>query len=387
LQLVMEKRGSITSGRQVRHGGEATACRSRHQRAPDATSDEGGVGPSQVTWGHQEERASATGSVTENRSAGEDRDDNATSDAILSTGRRRRGLKAEPLAQTDERTARVEYLQPLEVETRLPGAVAVSGLRSQDWESFDLVSDELPSTNGRDLLPSSGAECFLAPAGATIMGVAREVDGDLHDQRSSLGGKPTVVAVQYDSDVKSHQVLDQHTRFRCILYASIVVVLATVVIGAAIGSTLQRKKQSMPLTRGYRRSLEVKARVEQVVGSLVLKNLMSPYRKALDWITFDDPMQPAPASPNFIQRYIAAYFHFSTTADGPWRSCARPDDAQATSCLWSQLKDAELMTYVNKTSFAWLSSSSECTWAGVKCDARDQIRKVELRKKLNLRSG
>jgi len=144
---------------------------------------------------------------------------------------------------------------------------------------------------------------------------------------------PSAVAVGFDPDAK----LAYHystKRFR--LYASLAfLVVVIVAVGASIGSTLGSRKNGQdqyiyatqrPATE--REEVGIEDEITRAIGTdgLEESDVDSPYRKALRWIMNDDPMQLSSESANLIQRYIAAYFYFSTTADGPWESC-NPEDA------------------------------------------------------------
>ncbi|GKY94564.1 hypothetical protein MPSEU_000422000 [Mayamaea pseudoterrestris] len=189
-------------------------------------------------------------------------------------------------------------------------------------------------------------------------------------------------AVEYDPDAKPPMY--RHRRFR--LYALLAFfVVIVVAVGAAVGATVGSKNMNMtesptmaPTT--IRESFGIRTQVERLVGAKVLEKEDSAYSKALDWMTFDDPMQLTPDADNFSQRYIAAYFYFATSEDGPWLSCAPPKDAwtDGTECQYKELSAIFPVQYFEVPWNRWLSNISECQWAGVTCDEHGQVRGLDL---------
>jgi hypothetical protein len=115
--------------------------------------------------------------------------------------------------------------------------------------------------------------------------------------------------------------------------------------------------------------------VALLVSNEQLNSVTSPYQKALDWITFVDPMALTPGDANFVQRYLLAYLYFATSAKKPWNSDCAPADlveGRLDSCKWSTIN------LYRRDSFRWLSGIDECSWAGIDCDESSQIRGVDL---------
>lgn len=127
--------------------------------------------------------------------------------------------------------------------------------------------------------------------------------------------------------------------------------------------------------------------LERALGSTTLERPI--YAQALQWIITNDPAQLNPLnSSNIVQRFLAAYFYYSTSAEStataaagagsdslpPWNACGPPADP------W---KDSSLCTYQIEqydeptTSYKWLTNASECQWAGLFCDYNGQVRQVE----------
>ena len=189
-------------------------------------------------------------------------------------------------------------------------------------------------------------------------------------------------AIEYDPDAKPPMYRNRRFRLYAFLACFVIVVVA---VGAAVGATVGREnfgetQAPTPAPTTIRESFGIRTQVERVVGSEVLEDEESPYSKALDWITFDDPMQLTPDDPSFIQRYIAAYFYFSTTVDGPWLSCGAPEDALSgeTKCQFKKLGAIFPLTFFEVPWNRWLSNITECDWAGVLCDEEGQFRTLDL---------
>lgn len=195
-------------------------------------------------------------------------------------------------------------------------------------------------------------------------------------------------AIEYDPDAKPP--LYRNRRFRLYTFLSFFVIIV-VAIGAGIGATIGSKDKDYtpaptPAPTTFREGLGIRAQIERVVGQELLEDPDSPYSRAMDWITYDDPMQLSPQDPNFVQRYTAAYFYFATTVDGPWRSCNPPEDpwSAETFCWFSSLSAIFPLRFTDYPSNAWLSNITECEWAGVTCDEQHQIRNLDFRKSLRL---
>jgi hypothetical protein len=181
-------------------------------------------------------------------------------------------------------------------------------------------------------------------------------------------------AVEYDPDAKPPMY--RNRRFRLYAFLAIVVVIVAT-IGAAVGITLsQEEVPEIP----YRETLGIRENVEKIVGADVLKDLGSPYRKALDWIIHKDPQQQTPENPSFLQRYFAAYMYYATSEKQPWHSCAPAVEGENSDCIYLELLDSSSLEYIEVPWKRWLSDLSECAWAGVYCNDKEQIRAIELGK-------
>jgi hypothetical protein len=185
-------------------------------------------------------------------------------------------------------------------------------------------------------------------------------------------------AVEFDPDVKLHMY--RNRRFQ--LYSCLFLMAALVGgVGALLGISLT--KVVHPEQVPYRATLGIREAIGLFVRNNELEDTTSPYRMALDWITFKDPMAVTPEQTHFVQRYILAYLHFATSVKQPWNSGCDPVDPQtgeqADRCEWSYIVDSS-RDPVNLSAHRWLSGASECDWAGIDCDESLQVRGLLLSK-------
>mmetsp|Transcript_27247 Transcript_27247/g.38338 ORF Transcript_27247/g.38338 Transcript_27247/m.38338 type:complete len:756 (-) Transcript_27247:159-2426(-) len=201
-------------------------------------------------------------------------------------------------------------------------------------------------------------------------------------------------AIEYEPDSKPP--LYRNRRFRlygCLAAVLLLVIVVGVAVGVSMGGnsssndenrtgggTDQLQPTRPPITAAQSAENEALSKIiGTVVGEEKLLAKESPYRKALDWILFDDPLGLTPDSDNIVQRYIVALFYISTTEDTPWLSCNRPKEGEESSCdhpiLIQALPDPEYDTIED---FRWLSEEHECEWAGVRCDQDNVIDQINL---------
>jgi len=214
---------------------------------------------------------------------------------------------------------------------------------------------------------------------------------------SSRYRKDIPKAESYDSSTKPENDGRRRRRFdgRAICCA----VLLLCAVGIPVGIIVSRNSSSSNNSNQDqlphpRETLGIRQRMEQLVGPEKL--LQSPYEKALQWITFDDPFQLTPDNENLGQRYILAYLYFATTESSDWKSCNPPSplpqgDVSSSSSYFSS-SDNSCCTYSklisvnteNEGQFVptlanrWLSNLHECSWAQVKCNESDQVIAIEL---------
>jgi hypothetical protein len=186
-------------------------------------------------------------------------------------------------------------------------------------------------------------------------------------------------AVEYDPESKGKDsqepFLSRRFLLRVCAGAAVLLVGATVVVCTTI--TVQAHKKNGP---HHRLTLGIQEQVERLVGSENLVDTTSPHRKALEWITFNDPTEPIPEDSNFLQRYVAACFYYATSMEQEWGFCAPPREYDSNDCTFMlslslQSNDDETLA---KSGYRWLSEPNECLWAGVACNADDQIEAIEL---------
>jgi len=187
-------------------------------------------------------------------------------------------------------------------------------------------------------------------------------------------------AVEYDPDAKPP--VYKNRRFRLYSFFAFIV-LVVLAVATAIIVTVTKEDDYVPPSSAptaFREGIGIAEQIERLVGSDVLKDENSAYSKALDWITFEDPMEVTVEDFNFLQRYIVAYFWYATTAESPWLSCNPPTGDETKSCFYQKLVSSFPLQYDPVPWIRWLSESNECQWAGVVCDDLDQIRAIEISK-------
>ena len=186
-------------------------------------------------------------------------------------------------------------------------------------------------------------------------------------------------AVEYDPDAKPPMY--QNRRFR--LYAGLAVfVVILVAVAVGVGISFASDDDVGPTKQQIRESLGIRETVERVVGSEVLNITSSPYSKALRWMTLSDPLELLPEDPQFIQRYVLAYFYYATTEKEPWYSCNPPQDEETKLCTYSEVTGVlpEIVRSQQKGSVRWLSEADECEWVGVECDNFNQVYRIDVGK-------
>jgi len=282
-------------------------------------------------------------------------------------------------------------------------ATETSAGLQDSFSTFATRGDQLqPHQQQPALLPVANLVAAGGDTGSSDDGMgSRLYDDSGFSSSMSPNRRDLPTASKYEPDAAStaRSLASQKSvgRFRTFTVLAAFVILAAIAVGVAVGVTSADKKNGgaqdgsaptdAPTT--YRESLGIANFIEQVVRRDAFKDPDSPYSKALEWITNEDPMQlvPGDTAPNFIQRYAAAYLYFATTVDGPWKSCNPPmkidgDEGYPsdTFCLWSRLRDTDVDYYYYKPqpATAWLSNATTCSWAGVSCDEEGQIIRLDL---------
>ncbi len=181
-------------------------------------------------------------------------------------------------------------------------------------------------------------------------------------------------AVEYDPDAKPS--LYRNRRFR--MYMCLVLFAVVIgIIGAVLGIVLTTDEDVAPLTLQFRETVGIRENIELFVAKEKLDDMSSPYRKALDWIIFNDPMALLPEDKQLTQRYIAAYFFFATSAKKPWTyGCSPPQNGESDSCSYFHITSNGQQYPI--TAKRWLSNTNECEWAGIRCDKVSQINEIDI---------
>ena len=186
--------------------------------------------------------------------------------------------------------------------------------------------------------------------------------------------------IKGDSEAKSPEIRKEYFRLYMCL-ALLVVIVGTV--GAVLGILLTNDEApasnpSEPIP--YRSTLGIRENVARIVGTEQLDDKKNAYRKALDWIMYEDPAAMTPDNPKFMQRYLLAYFYYATTAKKPWESDCAPANNEKVACKNKAYKSLEALDYFEYSSLRWLSEVDECKWAGILCDRSGQINSIEFSK-------
>ena len=184
-------------------------------------------------------------------------------------------------------------------------------------------------------------------------------------------------AVEYDPDAKPP--VYKNRRFR--IYALLLVATAIIgVIGAVVGITVVNNVESTQSATPipYRATIGIRETLAQFIPEEYFDDVQSPYRKALDWITFIDPMAITPENPQFVQRYLLANLYYATSVQTPWTSGCAPSDSEPDQCKYTYIRTLRPVDdRFEKTGLRWLSNTNECKWAGIQCDGFSQISMID----------
>lgn len=190
-------------------------------------------------------------------------------------------------------------------------------------------------------------------------------------------------AVEFDPDSKnwSLQGINRSRRFRFLVCAAASVALAVVLGGTTMALIIKNKENG----ENYRSTLGIREVIEGILGddNETLVDMVSPYRKALEWVTYDDPSEPLPQDSNFLQRYMAVYLYYATSMEREWAWCAPPISANDSIECTFEISVSE--NRGDNEAFAkngnrWLSKLHECSWVGILCDDEYNIQEINLGK-------
>jgi hypothetical protein len=95
----------------------------------------------------------------------------------------------------------------------------------------------------------------------------------------------------------------------------------------------------------------------------------SPQNLAASWLIDSDLAYACPDDPDLVQRYVMAVFYYSTEGDD-WARCSAPSDFEDSVIIDEANRNCDLSLGGN----AWLTPSSECTWAGLDCEDDVMVR-------------
>lgn len=192
-------------------------------------------------------------------------------------------------------------------------------------------------------------------------------------------------AVEFDPDAKPP--LYKNRRFRlysavaCAFLVIVVVIISVVIVLLGQGNNgssdvTNEIQPSLP----YRETLGILETVTREIGAESLNDTESPYSQALQWITYEDPIQSVPEDTSFLQRYVLAYFYYATSVDRPWLSCSQAEGNETDDCMFIKVVDSDGLEKSEIPFKRWLSNTSECEWAGIFCNDNEQVISIEMRK-------
>ena len=188
-------------------------------------------------------------------------------------------------------------------------------------------------------------------------------------------------AVEYDPDAKPP--LHRNRRFRLYGFLAFFALMACAV-GATIGIVLGGKSNTAPpeIELHPREELGIRDLVTRLVGEDQVNRYNSPYKKATDWMIYEDPWQLTPNDDHFVQRLIMAYFFYAMSEDAPWKSCNPPNATleEIPACFFQKMFALRPVRYNPTQAIRWLSDTHECDWVGVDCDRAKQVRSIQLGK-------
>ena len=136
------------------------------------------------------------------------------------------------------------------------------------------------------------------------------------------------------------------------------------------------------LSNDQKRWIAIDEELEGIFGAYSTSS--STFLQARDWLKHEDPMQLVPEDSNFVQRFTLALFYFQTSGDegeDGWFSCgkARPELDETDTCgFYLLIQHIPVLDYEVTIRNRWLSSTHECIWAGVTCNALNETSEIRL---------
>jgi Leucine rich repeat len=218
---------------------------------------------------------------------------------------------------------------------------SVFSKHSNDGTAAEVVAKHGLSMKSVD---SERGECGLA--------VAEVVDGNGQEQDPRLPA-----ALEFDPDAKPARQTARMFRRRAVCVVVGLLIPALIAIGMAIAF--------------WPRSQSRYAKIKDALSNQRLDiELSGPhgYEEALDWITFNDPLQLKATDSSLTQRFLLAATYFATQSKNTtWKYCLQPAPGQDEFCIGPQ----------QRRGMRWLSAHSECMWIGVGCE-RGIIKDISL---------
>lgn len=222
------------------------------------------------------------------------------------------------------------------------------------------------------------------------------------DSDGNSNGEHLAIAIEISSEEKESiipQAIEYHPkskpssqpnyRFRFYMVCLMVSVLM-IGIGMIVFIITSRKHVSLTKSQNHFQNIptisptwaEEKSKIIQniidVVGQTSLTVQGSPHALAADWLLNTDPLQLSYDAEFLIQRYLLAFFYFSTSQRAPWKSCNPSNSNETMECSYATLVYAfPEIQYELETKIRWLSEKHECSWAGVQCEGY-QVRAIQL---------
>jgi len=163
--------------------------------------------------------------------------------------------------------------------------------------------------------------------------------------------------------------------------AGLAVLFAIIVVGVVLGATLAVDKGATSSADEMNKIDVLRAFLENVgISSQELDNPSSPHRKALEWITYEDPMEIAPFEPNFLRRFYLVSFYYETSVRHDWDFCGpAKGEIMSTSCTFELWVAGYTYSGGHATGTRWLSHLNECSWTGIECDSiKGYVKKIKL---------
>ena len=199
-------------------------------------------------------------------------------------------------------------------------------------------------------------------------------------------------ATEYDPSKIPMSPLANKSRTVKLLLCLLLLGVATVAITLGVSKN-QRNRHDHPsepvdapsdtsLSNYQKRWIAIDEELEGIFGADSTSS--STFLQARDWLKHEDPMQLVPEDSNFVQRFTLALFYFQTSGDegeDGWFSCgkARPELDETDTCGFYLLTHhIPVLDYEVTIHNRWLSSTHECIWAGVTCNASNETSEIRL---------